>query len=217
MRLPRPKQYAKLRGRTLIEHSLHTFLQAGWIDGIVVALAPGDDEFTKLAISRHWKITTVPGGATRAESVLAGVCAIAEKANSGAPPFVLVHDAVRPCITRDDIERLRDEASDEQGGLLALPVSDTLKRAESARAAATVPRRELWRAQTPQLFRVDLLRAALEASIAQGVEATDEARAMEAAGRRPKLVMGREANIKVTYPDDLAWAEFWLERQENGR
>jgi 2-C-methyl-D-erythritol 4-phosphate cytidylyltransferase len=221
MRGARPKQYLKLRGRALIEHGINVFMQSAWIEGIVVVLAPGDEDFAKLGSARHWKLHTATGGTTRAESVLSGlqkICELdSEKANLAGAPYVLIHDAARPCVTRDDLERLRNEASDEQGGLLALPVSDTLKRAESSRAAATVDRRELWRAQTPQLFRLDLLRQALEHCVAQGIEVTDEARAMEAAGGRPRLVPGREGNVKVTYPDDLALAEFWLEHVESGR
>lgn len=221
MHSARPKQYLKLRDRALIEHSIKVFMQAAWIEGIVIVLAPGDEDFARLGTARHPRLHTAAGGATRAQSVLAGLQKISEldagNVNPANPPYVLIHDAARPCVTRDDLERLRDEASDEQGGLLAVPVSDTLKRAESGRAAATVDRRELWRAQTPQLFRLDLLRQALEHCAAQGVEVTDEARAMEAAGGRPRLVPGREGNIKVTYPDDLALAEFWLERTESGR
>ncbi len=216
-----PKQYLKLRGRALIEHSIKVFMQPDWIEGIVVVLAPSDEDFAKLGIARSGKLHTAGGGATRAQSVLAGLQKVSEldagKTNLAGSPYVLIHDAARPCAARDDLERLRNEASDEQGGLLAVPVSDTLKRAESGRAAATVDRRELWRAQTPQMFRLDLLRQALEDCAAQGIEVTDEARAMEAHGYRPKLVPGREGNIKVTYPGDLALAEFWLERAESGR
>ncbi|HUS23882.1 MAG TPA: 2-C-methyl-D-erythritol 4-phosphate cytidylyltransferase [Candidatus Binatia bacterium] len=220
MQAGRPKQYLKLRGRALIEHSLTVFMDAPWIEGIVVVLAPGDEDFARLPFGKHWKLHTAAGGGRRAESVLAGLARVAELsiANGHAPPpYVLVHDAARPCITRDDLDRLKTQASDEQGGLLAIPVADTLKRAESSRCAATVERRELWRAQTPQMFRLDLLRRALEDCVAQGVDATDEARAMEAAGSRPRLVEGRAANLKVTFPDDLALAEFWLARQDNGR
>lgn len=216
MRAGRPKQYLKLRGRSVIEYSIDPLMDAPWIDGVVVVLAPGDEEFGKLALGRHWKVHTAAGGVTRAESVLAGLRRVAELAKAEAP-YVLVHDAARPCLTRNDLERLRDEATGEQGGLLAVPMADTVKRAEGTHAAATVNRRELWRAQTPQLFRLDLLRRALEDCAARGVEITDEAGAMESAGYRPRLVPGREGNIKVTYPDDLALAEFWLSRQENGR
>ena len=218
---PRPKQYLKLRGRTLIEHSINEFMHSAWVEGVVVVLAPGDEDFARLEIARHRKLHTATGGATRAESVLAGLQKVGQldsgKVNAAGSPYVLIHDAARPCVTRDDLERLRSETSDDQGGLLAMPVADTLKRAEAGRVAATVDRRDLWRAQTPQLFRLDLLRQALGDCLAQGIEVTDEARAMEAAGHRPRLVAGREGNVKVTYPDDLALAEFWLERLESGR
>lgn len=216
MRAGRPKQYLKLRGRCLIEHSVGPLMDAPWIDGIVIVLQPGDEEFARLPLGRHWKVHAAAGGATRAESVLAGLAKVAELARGDAV-FVLVHDAARPCLLRGDLERLRDEASDEQGGLLALPMADTVKRAEGQHAAATVNRRELWRAQTPQLFRLERLRDALTQCVDKGVDATDEAAAMEAAGYRPRLVAGRESNIKVTYPDDLALAEFWLARQEHER
>jgi len=212
----KPKQYLKLRGRLLLEHSAAQLMDASWIDGLVVVLQPGDEEFPRLALGRHWKVHTAPGGAKRSESVLAGLRKVTELAKAEAP-FVLVHDAARPCLMRGDLERLRDEASTEQGGLLAVPMADTVKRAEGTHAASTVNRRELWRAQTPQLFRLDLLRRALEDCAARGVEVTDEAGAMEAAGYRPRLVHGHEGNIKVTVPDDLALAEFWLARQENGK
>jgi len=216
MRAAKPKQYLKLRGRSVLEYSVNPLMDAAWIDGVVIVLAPGDDEFARLALGRHWKIHTATGGAKRADSVLAGLKKVEELAKTTAP-YVMVHDAARPCLTRADLERLRDEATSEQGGLLAVPMADTVKRAEGTHAASTVSRRELWRAQTPQLFRLDLLAQALEDCIARGVDVTDEAGAMEAAGYRPRLVHGREGNIKVTYPDDLALAEFWLERQENGR
>jgi 2-C-methyl-D-erythritol 4-phosphate cytidylyltransferase len=216
MRAGKPKQYLKLRGRTLIEYSIAPLMDAPWVDGVVVVVSPGDEDFGRLALGKHWKIHVANGGATRAESVLAGLRKVSELAKAEAP-YVLVHDAARPCLSRHDLERLRDEATGEQGGLLAVPMADTVKRAEGTHAASTVNRRELWRAQTPQLFRLDLLRHALEDCAARGVETTDEAGAMEATGHRPRLVHGREGNIKVTYPDDLALAEFWLERQENGR
>lgn len=216
MRAGRPKQYLKVRGRCLIEHSTMPLVEAPWIAGVVVTLAPGDEDFGRLGLAKHWKVHTASGGVTRSASVLGGLARVAELARSDGV-FVLIHDAARPCITRADLERLRDQASDEQGGLLALPMADTVKRAEGTSAAATVNRRELWRAQTPQMFRLDLLRAALLDCAARGVDVTDEAGAMELAGHRPRLVQGREANLKVTYPDDLAIAEFWLSRQEHER
>lgn len=218
MGLGRPKQYLALRGRALLEWSLSPFLDTGWVDGIVLVLAKGDSDFAKLPIARHPKILTVTGGASRAESVLAGLRAVtAASTGLDAPIYALVHDAARPCLTVDDIESLRDDATDENGGLLALPLTDTLKREGRERALATIDRSELWRAQTPQLFRLDLLRAALERSQGKGAALDDEAAAMEAAGYKPLLVRGRESNLKVTFPEDLPLAEFWLSRQEYAR
>ena len=218
MGLGKPKQYLPLRGRALLEWSLAPFLDAGWIDGVVLALPKGDTDYAKLPIAGHPKIVTVTGGATRADSVLAGLQAVTERSLMlDAPVYVLVHDAARPCLTVDDVETLRDEASDEQGGLLAVPVTDVLKQEEKECSARTVDHATLWRAQTPQLFRLDLLRTALEQAIAKGKPLGDEAAAMELAGYKPMLVRGRESNLKVTYPEDLPLAEFWLSRQEYAR
>jgi 2-C-methyl-D-erythritol 4-phosphate cytidylyltransferase len=218
MGLGKPKQYLPLCGRALLEWSLAPFLDAGWIDGVVLALPKGDNDFAKLAIAGHPKIVIVTGGASRADSVLAGLQAVAERSLMlEAPVYALVHDAARPCLTVDDVETLRDEASDEQGGLLAVPVSDVLKGEERECSVRTVDHGALWRAQTPQLFRLDLLRAALERALAKGKPLGDEATAMELAGYKPMLVRGRESNLKVTYPEDLPLAEFWLSRQEYAR
>ncbi len=213
MRAAKPKQYLKLRGRCVLEYAANTLMDAPWIDGVVIVTSPADDEFPKLALGKHWKIHTAEGGNQRADSVLAGLKRVAELSKTPAP-YVLVHDGARPCLTRAELERLRDEASTGHGGLLAVPMTDTIKRAEGTHAASTVNRRELWRAQTPQMFRRDLLQAAIEDAIAKGLDITDEASAMEAAGYRPKLVLGSESNLKVTVPDDLALAEFWLARLE---
>ncbi|MDB5987762.1 MAG: 2-C-methyl-D-erythritol 4-phosphate cytidylyltransferase [Nevskia sp.] len=215
MALGKPKQYLPLRGRALVEWSVAPFLDTGWIDGVILVLPKGDSDFAKLAIAGHPKISTVTGGATRADSVLAGLQAVSERSRGlTAPSFVLVHDAARPCLTVDDIESLRDEASDEHGGLLAVPVTDTLKHEARERSDGTIEQADLWRAQTPQLFRLDLLKAALETGLHDGKGLTDEASAMERAGHKPLLVRGRESNLKVTYPEDLPLAEFWLSRRE---
>ncbi|MDI3260988.1 MAG: 2-C-methyl-D-erythritol 4-phosphate cytidylyltransferase [Sinobacteraceae bacterium] len=199
MGLGKPKQYLPLCGRTLLEWSLAPFLDAGWIDGVVLVLARGDAEFARLPLAGHPRIGVVTGGASRTESVLAGLRAVAERSRAlDAPVYVLVHDAARPCLTVEDVEALRDEASDENGGLLALPVVDALKQGERERAERTLERGELWRAQSPQLFRLDLLRAALEQAQARGLAPEDESAAMEQAGRRPRLVRGRE-------PPDRRW------------
>jgi 2-C-methyl-D-erythritol 4-phosphate cytidylyltransferase len=218
MGLGKPKQYLGLRGQALLEWSLAPFLDAGWIDGVALVLARGDSEFAKLPIARHPKIVTVIGGASRVDSVLAGLAAIAVLSQRlQAPVYTLIHDAARPCLTVEDIERLRDEASDDNGGLLALPVTDTVKRAARERSVATIDRTELWRGQSPQLFRLDLLRNALERSRGRVPAFDDEAAAMEAAGYKPLLLRGRESNLKVVYPEDLPLAEFWLSRQQYAR
>jgi 2-C-methyl-D-erythritol 4-phosphate cytidylyltransferase len=215
MGLARPKQYLPLRGRTLLEWSLAPFLDCGWIDGVVVVLARSDNDYAKLAVARHPKIVVTQGGAARAESVMAGLEAVASRSEGFAQVHVLVHDAARPCLDWADLDRLREEADDQDGGLLALPMNDTLKTARQNKVAATVDRSQYWRAQTPQLFRLDLLRKALGSAAQQQLPVTDEASAMEHAGYSPRLVRGRESNLKVTYAEDLLLAEFWLAQQES--
>ncbi|MGH8444097.1 MAG: 2-C-methyl-D-erythritol 4-phosphate cytidylyltransferase [Solimonas sp.] len=209
----RPKQYLPLRGRTLIEWSLAPFLEAEWIDGVVIVLARSDNEFAQLPIARHPRIVTTIGGTARAESVLSGLEAVAERTAMFRDVYVLVHDAARPCVQASDIDRLCEEADDEHGGILALPMTDTLKRAKQNKIAETVDRAFYWRAQTPQMFRLEKLTQALRDCGERGLDVTDEASAMERAGYRPRLVRGRESNIKVTYPEDLQLAEFWLQQQ----
>jgi 2-C-methyl-D-erythritol 4-phosphate cytidylyltransferase len=218
MGMGRPKQYLPLRGRALLEWSIAPFLDAGWIDGVMLVLARGDTDFARLSIARHPKIFTVAGGAARADSVLAGLQAVAERSASlEAPVYVLVHEAARPCLTVEDVEELRDESSDEHGGLLAVPLTEVLKAEERERSVRTPDTAGLWRAQTPQMFRLDLLRGALEQTLAGGTAPMDEAAAMERAGYKPRLVRGRESNLKVTYPEDLPLADFWLSRQDYAR
>ncbi len=218
MGLPRPKQYLPLKGRSLVEWSLGALLDCGWVDGIVVVLARSDQEFATLPIAGHPKLVITTGGAARADSVLAGLKAVAARTAGFNAVQVLIHDAARPCLEASSIEQLVDEADDKHGGLLALPCTDTLKRGRqaggSSRVVETVDRAFYWRAQTPQLFRLDLLMQALEECRARDVAVTDEASAMERAGFHPRLVRGRESNIKVTFPEDLALAEFWLSQKE---
>ncbi|RMD78378.1 MAG: 2-C-methyl-D-erythritol 4-phosphate cytidylyltransferase [Gammaproteobacteria bacterium] len=211
----RPKQHLPLAGRSLLAHSLER-LRHPRVRGGVVVLRPGDAEGERLARERG--LLTAPGGAERCCSVLAGLRRL--EGLAGPADRVLVHDAARPCLPRADLERLLAAAGeDPAGGLLALPVADTLKRAAGERVRETVDRRGLWRALTPQLFPYGLLREALEACHAEGRDhggITDEASAVEALGRAPLLVEGSPANIKVTTPADLALAEAllgWLAAQ----
>lgn len=203
-----PKQYLPLDGRPMIFHTLYTLCRYPALERVFVVLSPEDEHWHRY----DWeamgpKLETVyRGGATRAESVLAGLMA-AEMALAD-DDWVLVHDAARPCLTEVLLDRLVNELRDDPvGGILAVPVADTLKVADAdIRIAATTPREGLWQAQTPQMFRAGVLRAALDAAIA----VTDEAGAVEALGLKPKLVRGDATNLKVTYPTDIALAEMIL-------
>jgi len=203
-----PKQYLQLHGRSLLEWSLAPLLASRWIAGVVVVLAPGDRRFAKLEVAAHPRIVTTTGADTRAGSVLAGLQAVPDSRPRAT--YVLVHDAARPCVQPADLRRLRDMASDRHGGLLATPAVDTLKQSRRGRSVVTLDRSAVWQAQTPQMFRLDLLRHALRDCITKRTPVTDEASAMEAAGFRPRLVAASSSNLKVTYPEDLRVAEFWL-------
>ena len=192
-----PKQYLPLAGRTVIEWSLAPFLDDDLCETVVVVLAPDDRHWRQLAVASHAKVKTVTGGAERIDSVRAGLAAL----HALDTDWVLVHDAARPCLRAHDLRRLLEEVwDDEVGGLLAAPVVDTLKRADStSRAVETVPRQSLWRALTPQMFRYGALSRAL--AVAKG--ATDDAQAIEAQGLEPRLVAGDPDNLKITVPGDL--------------
>lgn len=206
-----PKQYLPVAGRPMMFHSLDTLAAVGRVTHVIAILSPMD---------RHWgahdwsafpdKVETLfAGGATRGASVANALALLAGRA---APDdWVLVHDAARPCIAQELVEQFLDEIGDDPvGGLLAMPLADTLKRSEgSLRVSETVPREGLWRAQTPQMFRYDLLRRGL----ARRPEATDEAQAVESLGALPRLVQGENANFKVTFTDDLPIAEMILSRR----
>jgi 2-C-methyl-D-erythritol 4-phosphate cytidylyltransferase len=207
-----PKQYLKLLDRTVLEWSLRALLAHPAVTGGVVVLAEGDTQWRHLSASLRERVTTAQGGAERCDSVLNGLRALP----AGEDDWVLVHDAARPCLAQDDLSRLiaacRDDAT---GGLLAVPVADTLKRGDGqARVLGTVAREHLWRAQTPQMFRLGALCAALEAARAAGEAPGDEATAMERAGLAPLLVEGSPFNIKITRPADLAFAEAVLAARE---
>ncbi len=206
----RPKQYLEVAGRTLLEHAVAPFLELPDLAAAVIALAAEDRHFGVLPLAADARVETVEGGTERHHSVLAALRAL--DARAGMDDWVLVHDVARPCLSAATLARLRGALADDGvGGLLAIPVVDTLKSSGDGEAVdATVDRRGLWRAQTPQQFRYGLLRTALEAVVAGGGGVTDEAQAIEAAGYRPRLIVGEERNIKVTRPEDLALAAFYL-------
>jgi 2-C-methyl-D-erythritol 4-phosphate cytidylyltransferase len=205
-----PKQYLRLGQRTMLEHSIDALLSDGRIDRLFVVVAPADTRWQRLNVD-HERVEFLPvGGASRAESVRNGLIAIA--ARTADDDRVLVHDAARPCLTEEQLGRLIDDIGDDDtGGLLAVPLADTLKRAEDGRVCITLDRSSLWCAQTPQLFRVGSLRAALAGGAIE--EITDEASAMERTGHAPRLVMGGVSNLKVTTAEDLVLARAILAEQ----
>ena len=212
-----PKQYLTLRGRCILAHVLKQFCEHPEIDGVVVALAAGDSRWQSVEYAGHARVWTAAGGTDRCHSVLNCLRKLLDRARP--QDWVLVHDAARPCIRREDIDALVGAVRDHPvGGILALPARDTMKRADEAGAIAeTIDRKGLWHAQTPQMFRIGALEAALTYAIEQGRIVTDEAQAMELQGLRPLLVPGSTRNIKVTHGDDLALAEFFLSAPEGRR
>lgn len=207
------KQYLDLNAVPMIAHAMMVLARAPRIERIFVVLSPTDKRWNNYAW-QGWeeRIEVLRcGGKTRAETVLNGLDAIAK--TCAPDDWVLVHDAARPCLPDDMLAKLLDEVADDPvGGLLAVPVADTLKRAAAdaangARAEATVPRAGLWQAQTPQMFRHGTLTEALRAA---GSDMTDEASAIERLGLKPKLVESDSRNLKVTYPQDLELASMIL-------
>lgn len=208
------KQYLPLAGKAVLAHTINAFQFHPMISSITVILAETDQWFESAAGVLAAKVHTVTGGETRAHSVRNGLRFLAE--NHSDTDWALVHDAARPCLSASRLEKFLEQGlASENGAILAVPVGDTLKRAGDANEIlATVDRNGLWAAQTPQLFRIGELAAAIDAAHAAGKELTDEASAMEFAGVRPLLVMGSNANIKITYSSDLAIAEALLARKE---
>ncbi|WP_257797784.1 2-C-methyl-D-erythritol 4-phosphate cytidylyltransferase [Aggregatibacter actinomycetemcomitans] len=210
MQADKPKQYLHIHGQPILQHTLNVLLAYPHISRIVLAIAADDPYIGQLKLSQNPKIQLVEGGETRADSVLNGLNAVQD---AGDYVWVMVHDAARPCLTHGDLNKLL-EIQDDNGAILAIPATDTIKRAQpSQQIAHTEDRSQLWLAQTPQFFRADLLRDALTRAKQQQFAVTDEASAMELAGFRPHLVAGRSDNIKVTRPEDLALAEFYLTRK----
>lgn len=202
-----PKQYLKIRNKTLIEHTLDLLVGAAKIDHVLVCTAPDDELWPALNLN----FETTLGGDSRAQSVMNGLLAIADRAKPD--DWVLVHDAARPCLGLGDLNRFIDQVSYHPvGGIMAMPCKDTLKLAKPGRneIAETIDRSLVWQAQTPQMFRYQLLREALSQALAKQHVVTDEASAMELAGYSPLLIAGDASNLKVTTPEDLKLAAFLL-------
>ncbi len=212
----RPKQYETLAGRAVIEWSVSALLACRDVVGVMVALAGDDRHWSTLAIASDSRVHTCCGGRHRSDSVLAGLEALHELGADDGDP-VLVHDAARPAVTVAAIEALLSGGDGPSGGLLALPVADTLKREEAGASVATADRSGLWAAQTPQMFPLGTLREALRDGQAQGVAVTDEAQAMERRGYRPRLVPGEAGNIKLTHRGDRMLLEAILKDRVRGQ
>lgn len=204
----RPKQYLPLLGKTLLEWTLEKLISHPLIKHVVLPISAEDEYFSTLPIAQAEWLTVVYGGKERADSVLAGLKAIPEA------EWVLVHDAARPCIKHQDIDKLLALSSTSSGGILASPVRDTMKRAHNSNphhVSHSENRDNLWHALTPQFFPRQALQSALEIALKKGVVITDEASAIESQQGSVTLVEGCSSNIKVTHPQDLRLAEFYLQ------
>jgi len=213
-----PKQYLPLLGRPMIEQTLRVFSSCERIASIAVVLGADDKDWdaANIQLSANAQVYRC-GGDTRTQTVLNGLLALRD--DLAQDDWILVHDAARPGLTDYLLNRLLDTLQNEAvGGLLAIPLADTLKRADSQQRVAHTERREhLWQAQTPQMFRYGLLLEALQFSVENSSVATDEAQSIEALGHKPKLVAGELRNLKVTYPQDLALIEAIFQADANNQ
>ena len=220
-----PKQYLKLNGITVLEHTLGLILREPKINQAVVCLGENDDHWQILNVADE-RLQTTLGGATRAASVLNGILSFADQADD--QDWLLVHDAARPCLSAQRLTYfLQQIDGDEVGGILALASNDTVKQAffveqlreeakeGTSRIEKTLNRDLIWYAQTPQMFRYGLLKNALQVALDKKLDITDEASAIEQAGYQAKLIRGEAGNIKITNPEDLWLAEAMLARSQN--
>ncbi len=211
-----PKQYLHIAGKTIIEHTLTNLLEHSQVKHVIVVLDPNDNFFSELAIASHPSIKVVEGGQERCDSVLAGLNYLPDDEE-----WVLVHDAARPCLAKTDLTTLLQLAEQGSiGGILATPVRDTMKRAIDVKMNGqhvikqTESREKLWHALTPQFFKLASLKKALNEASKQNANITDEASAIELLGEKVMLVEGRASNIKITQPEDLLLAEFYLTQKQ---
>lgn len=212
MKADRPKQYLEINGKTILEHTVEKLLAHPQVSQIVVAISDDDPYYPELPLTQNPQVVRVAGGGERADSVLSALDYI-EKQQLG--DWVMVHDAARPCVQLSDIDKLISRAmSHDVGAILAAPVRDTMKRGAQGQIDHTVERADLWHALTPQMFRAEPLWNVLSEALQQGVSITDEASAFEWKGFSPALVAGRSDNFKITQPEDLALAEFYLSQNK---
>ena len=210
-----PKQYLRFQGKTIIAHCLDRLLAHAAIDGAVVVLRQGDEDWDQLQYQHDKPVFRATGGSERIESVHSGLISLQSRVGNDA--LALVHDAVRPLVTQRDLERVISAARQNSvGAILASPVIDTLKiQTNSMKIAGTQPREGLWRALTPQVFDLQRLLQALKRVIDEGLVVTDDAQAVELAGFTPALVEGSATNLKITTPADLSLAgKIWLDQRD---
>tara|TARA_B100001540_G_scaffold26399_1_gene21872 strand:- start:479 stop:1183 length:705 start_codon:yes stop_codon:yes gene_type:complete len=209
-----PKQYITVCDKAIIEHTVEKFTSRNDLQGILVALSNSDQHWSTLELSKNNKITTVTGGEERYKSVYNALCSLKNKADDD--DWILVHDAVRPCITTSEIDQFIADLDHLNGigGILALPCFETMKKANTNHEIEeTIDRKFIWHAQTPQMFRYKKLFLAIEKIMNENIFITDEAMAMELAGYKPMLIQGTHSNIKITDQNDLKYLESFL-RQE---
>ena len=208
-----PKQYLPLLGRRVIDHTVERLLLHPALDGVYVAVGEQDGWWEETEFAAHPDLVRAPGGEERAHSVLNALKMLVQRAD--AMDWVLVHDAARPCVRRNDIDHLIGSVQHHAvGGVLGVPVRDTMKRTDAGNLIqATVERNGLWHAFTPQMFRLGQLTEALEEALEAGAMVTDEASAIERTGETPLMVEGHADNIKITRPGDLEVAAFYLQQQ----
>ncbi len=214
MQADRPKQYLELDGKTVLEQTLQRLASHPKIEGIVVAVAQDDPWWSTLSMTTETPIHIATGGDTRADSVLNALSKLDELTDDD--PWVLVHDAARPCLRHQDIDQMIEQLSNHAvGGILGIPVNDTVKRTNTQNEIVeTVSRDGLWRASTPQMFRLQALKTAISTAKEQQYNVTDEASAMEFVGLQPMMVEGHADNIKITVPQDLALGSLYLQQQK---
>jgi len=209
-----PKQYLKINDQSILTHTINRLLSHPNIAKIIIVLSDDDEYFAQTELAENTNIIRVSGGKERVDSVLNGLHAI----NVKKYPWVLVHDAARPCVTHDDIDKIIEQCTKNNcGGLLAVQVVDTIKqnsKAHSNTVGSTIERSHLWHAFTPQMYKTGELKQAIEQALEQGIAITDESSAIELAGLPSLLVLGRRDNIKITRPEDVALATFYLDQQK---
>lgn len=212
MKADRPKQYLTIKNRTVLDLTLARLLSVPGLSGVMVVLSDEDAFWPASTFANHPKIHTTAGGLERFHSVLNGLYALDELITNDA--WVMVHDAARPCVRVSDIEALIDQSTQCDGGLLGIPAKDTVKQVSAQRqVTCTLERSDIWLAYTPQMFRHEQLKHAIEQAIECKKMITDDASAMELAGFSTLMVEGASDNIKITHPEDLSLAEWYLTKQ----